>query len=198
MEPVLSGAIALPPLLPFLSICGRGSRISRAQLPAPRCARRRSRLLSLIALRLVFWADQAWVMSDAILRTCTVWAFRGAISWNGPRRRTSKIDAIVHAVGALPAHVRRLLWTWLVVLLLIRGRTVPPIALPFLLAWLCAPMVARSSAGPRRRQREPLSGRRAHRLRVMARQTWSFFDTFVTAEQNMLPPDNFQEIRRMP
>ena len=28
----------------------------------------------------------------------------------------------------------------------------------------------------------------------MARQTWSFFDTFVTAEQNMLPPDNFQEI----
>ena len=27
----------------------------------------------------------------------------------------------------------------------------------------------------------------------MARQTWSFFDTFVTARQNMLPPDNFQE-----
>ncbi len=30
-------------------------------------------------------------------------------------------------------------------------------------------------------------------MRIMARQTWSFFDTFVTAQQNMLPPDNFQE-----
>ena len=32
------------------------------------------------------------------------------------------------------------------------------------------------------------------KLRIMARQTWSFFDTFVTAEHHRLPPDNFQEI----
>jgi cyclic beta-1,2-glucan synthetase len=29
---------------------------------------------------------------------------------------------------------------------------------------------------------------------MMARQTWSFFDTFVTSRHNMLPPDNFQEV----
>jgi cyclic beta-1,2-glucan synthetase len=30
-------------------------------------------------------------------------------------------------------------------------------------------------------------------LRLIARQTWRFFETFVTASDNMLPPDNFQE-----
>ena len=30
-------------------------------------------------------------------------------------------------------------------------------------------------------------------LRLIARRTWRFFEKFVTAEDNMLPPDNFQE-----
>ncbi len=30
-------------------------------------------------------------------------------------------------------------------------------------------------------------------LRLVARRTWRFFETFVTAADNMLPPDNFQE-----
>ena len=33
----------------------------------------------------------------------------------------------------------------------------------------------------------------AESLRLIARRTWRFFETFVTAEDNMLPPDNFQE-----
>ena len=33
----------------------------------------------------------------------------------------------------------------------------------------------------------------AHALRLIARRTWRFFETFVTAAENMLPPDNFQE-----
>src|ERR1700731_1382639 len=30
-------------------------------------------------------------------------------------------------------------------------------------------------------------------LRLTARRTWRFFETFVTAADHMLPPDNFQE-----
>ena len=30
-------------------------------------------------------------------------------------------------------------------------------------------------------------------LRLIARRTWRFFEQFVTAQDNMLPPDNFQE-----
>ena len=33
----------------------------------------------------------------------------------------------------------------------------------------------------------------AQALRLIARRTWRFFETFVTAADNMLPPDNFQE-----
>ena len=34
---------------------------------------------------------------------------------------------------------------------------------------------------------------RSHCLRLVARRTWRFFETFVTADDHMLPPDNFQE-----
>ena len=30
-------------------------------------------------------------------------------------------------------------------------------------------------------------------MRLIARRTWHFFETFVTAEDHWLPPDNFQE-----
>ena len=30
-------------------------------------------------------------------------------------------------------------------------------------------------------------------LRATARKTWHFFETFVTADENWLPPDNYQE-----
>src|ERR1700676_1074730 len=80
-------------------------------------------------------------------------------------------------------------------LLLVEARGIPWIAVPFLLAWLCAPLIARSASLPARvARRASLTADDRHRLRIMARQTWSFFDTFVTAEQNMLPPDNFQEV----
>ena len=49
------------------------------------------------------------------------------------------------------------------------------------------PVAARSPAG------SPVSAADARALRLTARRTWRFFETFVTAADNMLPPDNFQE-----
>jgi cyclic beta-1,2-glucan synthetase len=39
-----------------------------------------------------------------------------------------------------------------------------------------------------------LSAADTQSLRQIARQTWRYFETFVTAADNFLPPDNFQEI----
>ncbi len=39
----------------------------------------------------------------------------------------------------------------------------------------------------------PLADTDARALRLIARRTWRFFETFVTANDHMLPPDNFQE-----
>ncbi len=40
---------------------------------------------------------------------------------------------------------------------------------------------------------QPVSDVDAQALRLVARRAWHYFDTFVTAADNMLPPDNFQE-----
>jgi cyclic beta-1,2-glucan synthetase len=175
-------AIALPPLLPLL-INLRAIRTEAKQTA------------SLIALRLTFWVDQAWTMSDAIVRTL----YRLAISRRNLLEWTTTAQSKVHASSTLLEYYRRmsgglLLTLSLILFLLLEKRGIPWIAAPFLLLWLCAPAIARSVSKPASlTRREPLTAEEGHRLRIMARQTWSFFDTFVTAEQNMLPPDNFQE-----
>src|SRR6185437_2109239 len=69
-----------------------------------------------------------------------------------------------------------------------------PVALPLIAAWLLAPAIARRASRPGTSTRAaPLSPAERRALELVARQTWTFFTTFVTAESNHLPPDNFQE-----
>ncbi len=68
------------------------------------------------------------------------------------------------------------------------------IAIPFLLLWTAAPLIAwRISRTPPAVAKSDLSASQQRELRLIARRTWRFFETFVTAEDNHLPPDNFQE-----
>ena len=73
-----------------------------------------------------------------------------------------------------------------------------PAALPLLLVWAVAPAVAYRTGKPRRRDPVTLTAEQRSRLRGVARQTWRFFDTFATADQHWLIPDNYQEDRREP
>src|SRR5207249_11944415 len=50
------------------------------------------------------------------------------------------------------------------------------------------------SLPPRSAKEEPLPQADAKFLRAIARRTWRFFDTFAGAEDNFLPPDNFQQL----
>ena len=69
-----------------------------------------------------------------------------------------------------------------------------PLAVPLAALWIASPAIARWASRP-----PPLAGgivvsvNDAHALRLIARRTWRYFETFVTAAENMLPPDNFQE-----
>src|SRR3546814_8870818 len=68
------------------------------------------------------------------------------------------------------------------------------LVLPFALLWLTAPALALwASRSPKAARRLALSDPDARVLRLTARRTWRFFETFVTPSDNMLPPDNFQE-----
>jgi len=68
------------------------------------------------------------------------------------------------------------------------------VALPFALIWTLAPLAAWEVSRPLATE-DRLNIRPTDRdtLRRTARLTWRYFETFVTAESNWLPPDNFQE-----
>ncbi|MDZ4135395.1 MAG: glucoamylase family protein, partial [Paracoccaceae bacterium] len=69
-----------------------------------------------------------------------------------------------------------------------------PWLVPFAVAWAAAPALARVISLPRAARPAPaLSDDQARALRLIARRTWRYFETFVTADENFLPPDNFQE-----
>src|SRR5438067_72741 len=67
------------------------------------------------------------------------------------------------------------------------------VALPFFSLWLTAPWIAWWISLPIKHPTPELSVEQLTLLRRIARKTWHFFETFVTAEENWLPPDNFQE-----
>jgi cyclic beta-1,2-glucan synthetase len=68
-------------------------------------------------------------------------------------------------------------------------------AWPLLLLWWCAPLIARALSTPTTERRPTDELRHAERFELLrlARRIWSFFETFVTADEHYLPPDNFQE-----
>ena len=68
------------------------------------------------------------------------------------------------------------------------------LALPLGAVWLASPFIAFWISQPLADQRRrPLPAEDQQLLRRTARKTWRFFEMFVTAEDNWLPPDNYQE-----
>ena len=79
-------------------------------------------------------------------------------------------------------------------LLSVVGSGTDLVALPILMLWTFSPLVARwVSYSPPQSSDMPVSERDARDLRFIARRDWRFFETYVTAADQMLPPDNFQE-----
>lgn len=66
-------------------------------------------------------------------------------------------------------------------------------AMPFLILWTIAPFLTWAISRPYSVKTETLSASQEISLRVLSRKIWYYFETFVTAEENWLPPDNYQE-----
>lgn len=67
------------------------------------------------------------------------------------------------------------------------------VAFPVLIAWFMAPAIAWWMSEPLVRNETKLSDEQTRFLHRISRKTWAFFERFVGAEDNWLPPDNFQE-----
>jgi cyclic beta-1,2-glucan synthetase len=67
------------------------------------------------------------------------------------------------------------------------------VAAPVLALWLLSPAIVWWLSRPLQRRQSTLNAAQNVFLRVLARRTWAFFDTFVGAADHWLPPDNVQE-----
>ena len=187
--------IILPSLIPVISaIPGRRPGVAMSgHLRALGGDFRLAATLS--ALNITFLADQAWLMGDAIART--LWRLfvsrRHLLEWT-PAAQTAaakRLDLQGFAVRMSGAFV---LAATALLLALLFGHGSWPIATPLVALWLISPAVARYvSFSPGIETIAKISEAQSLALRQTARRTWRFFETFVTADDNMLPPDNFQE-----
>ncbi len=67
------------------------------------------------------------------------------------------------------------------------------VAAPLLALWLAAPQLAYWLSRPVAPEGRPLSSADRRFLRLVARKTWRYFETFMSAADHGLPPDNVQE-----
>ncbi len=67
------------------------------------------------------------------------------------------------------------------------------ISLPFLIAWMISPAIAWKISLRDKSKVVDLNESQKLFLHKLSRKTWAFFETFVVAGDNWLPPDNYQE-----
>ncbi len=189
------GALAIPAFLPALfAVLPRRTGVRLGSHVKALGADARIAALQ-TALSIALLADEAWRMGDAIVRTL--------IRLGVTHRRLLEWTTAAQTSGNPPLDLRGFYrsmacGTALGVVLPAAAMTDAPshwpLALPFLIVWLVAPAFALgASRSPRRARAAGVSASDALELRLIARRTWRFFETFVTPADNMLPPDNFQE-----
>jgi cyclic beta-1,2-glucan synthetase len=151
--------------------------------------------LSQAALTTTFLAYEACQMADAIGRTLVrlLITRKHLLEWVTAAQAKHRVDlnlwgifkrmssGVMLAIAAFAA-------VWL------DGHHALLAAAAFVVLWISSPAIAYwISLPPRHSDLEQLSASQAQALRAISRRTWRFFETFVTAEEHFLPPDNFQE-----
>ncbi len=145
-------------------------------------------------LTLTFLPYEAFMSLDAIGRTLRrmFWTKTKLLEW-----KTSS-DANLSGCADLPGFFRSM---WVapalagltLLLLALANATLLPIVGPLLGLWFISPFVAWWLSRPLAAPVARLSDRQRVFLEKLSRRTWRYFEVFVTAEENWLPPDNLQE-----
>jgi len=151
--------------------------------------------LTQVILVVTFLAHQAWLMGDAIGRALVrlLVTRRHLLEWfpAAQAKIGPELDlfGLYHRMaGAVILGAAGAAVTWL------SGQGPWLVMAPFAVLWIASPIIARwASTSPVVAGRLSMSDSDAFALRLTARRTWRFFESFVTPADHMLPPDNFQE-----
>ncbi|MCJ7710633.1 MAG: glycosyl transferase, partial [Chloroflexi bacterium] len=148
-----------------------------------------------VSLGFTFLAHQAWLMGDAIVRTVArmYGTRRNLLEWTTAAQATASHDlGLAGFYRQMAGGVAIAAATAILVLAAKPGAAW--IALPFVALWLLSPVIARwVSLPPPESLADRLSAADRATLRLTARRTWRFFETFVGPADHGLPPDNFQD-----
>ena len=134
---------------------------------------------------------KAYLMLDAVVRTLIRIAIthRKMLEWetaaSAERRLAKSSLSIVREMAFVPVSA--------VVVAIALPTAAWTAAAPWLLAWLLSPAIAFWISTPIRRRELALSTEEIDWLRLLARSSWSYFESTVGVKTNWLPPDNLQE-----
>ena len=145
---------------------------------------------------------EAWFSSGAILRTWgrLIFTRRNLLQWSP----SSEVERQPRR-GPVPGGIGDLVRIWgtmwispalaagVAVHLASNRPGVMMIAAPVLCLWFAAPILAWWLGRPLETRPAKLRAEQLVFLQRLARRTWTFFETFMTAEDHWLPPDNYQE-----
>ena len=146
------------------------------------------------ALSFLFLPFEAYKNVDAIART--VW--RTQVTHKNLLEWTTAADAERKVRRDWQSYVEAMWPAWIVPAAVVAYLAATEWAqlftvAPVLAAWVAGPLVAWYVSKPLPERRATASRRDRNFLRKLSRRTWSFFETFVGAADNYLPPDNYQE-----
>ncbi len=156
--------------------------------------------LLLATLSLVFLPYEAAINVDAIVRSAGRMLFtkRHLLLWHLPvysKRNACQSWLDFYKEMWIAPAIALLLITFFIGMQTLQTDSliVWPFCLPILLLWLISPLVAWWISKPFDSEVADLTAEQTAFLHISARRTWRYFDQFVTAEDNWLPPDNMQQ-----
>ncbi len=144
-------------------------------------------------LDIAFLPHEVFVNLDAIART--TWrvfiSHRNLLQWNPYSRNPNRPNSILKSFSTM--WFEPVFAVLVYVYLSINNPEVVLIAIPFIISWMVAPLIAYGINRRLSPDKLELSEKQSIYLRMLARKIWGFFEKFVAAEDNWLPPDNYQE-----
>jgi cellobiose phosphorylase len=146
------------------------------------------------AFTLITLPYEAFFSQDAIIRT--IWrmliSHKKLLEWSPFnvkfRKNLNTITRSFRTMWISPATTFCIIIYYLIV-----KQAVPVIVIPIIFLWFAAPAFTWWISLPLLEHKAKLTDLQRSFLRKLSRRTWLFFETFVTAKDNWLPPDNYQE-----
>jgi cyclic beta-1,2-glucan synthetase len=191
-------AIAFP-LYPLLLEAAAGPRDQQPWRVFLRALREDGRTaLAQVVLQVTFLANEAWERAHAIVLTLFRLGAtqRRLLEWETAAASAARAGGARRA--GLPVFLVEMIASPAIALLglLLLGVMRPGAlltALPMLALWLLAPLVAYALSRPVLPRRVEPGEQDGQLLRLVARNTWRYFEAFMGPDDHGLPPDNFQE-----